>query len=312
MTLTGRQHFPARATIRLWHPARAATAEVQGWRGRLVRDQLVQPFKQAYREVYLLTPAERATRLYSNRFAAHILRYRQTFALMKERNWTTNFLGPHDGGYDGHARREFPDAGLTAVFDHYAVDTDQPDSDVELCSTDRVLFHRTGDRTRDPIPLDQIPDLVFSEAMRDVDLFVAVTSIALDPNWADRGNDPHLGYWQAFSFGELTESAAVRRDALARIIPKLKIAGQLELGDRFLRVRGHLHTYKIHVGSGNVQIEPDDRYLCIVPAGSGRPKVMLPFDGDHVLSVILSKALLLAADHQITDPAILHQLKQRR
>jgi Domain of unknown function (DUF4132) len=44
--------------------------------------------------VYLLTPAERATRLYSNRFAAHILRYRQTFALMKERNWTTNFIAP--------------------------------------------------------------------------------------------------------------------------------------------------------------------------------------------------------------------------
>jgi hypothetical protein len=28
--------------------------------------------------------------------------------------------------------------------------------------------------------------------MRDVDLFVAVTSIALDPQWADRGDDPHL------------------------------------------------------------------------------------------------------------------------
>src|SRR5215475_10061428 len=119
--------------------------------------------------------------------------------------------------------------------------------------------------------------------MREVDLFVAETSIALDPNWVDRGDDPHLTYWQAFSFAELTETAAVRRDALARLIPKLKIAGQLELCDR---------------------------YLCIVPAGSGRPKVMLPFDGDHVLSVILSKALLLAADDKITDPAILQQLKQ--
>jgi hypothetical protein len=40
--------------------------------------------------------------------------------------------------------------------------------------------------------------------------------------------------------------------------------------------------------------------------------VMLPFDGDQVLSVILSKALLLAADNKITDPAILQQLKRRR
>jgi Domain of unknown function (DUF4132) len=303
--------IPADAVISLWHPARAATAEVQRWRDRLARDELVQPFKQVYREVYLLTPAERQTRLYSNRFAAHILRYRQTYALMKERHWTTNFLGPHDGGYDGHARREFSDADLTAVFDHYAIDPGDHYGDVDLCSTDRVAFHRTGDRSREPIPLDNIPDLVFTEAMRDIDLFIGVTSIALDPNWADHGNDPHLGYWQHFAFGELTTTAAVRRDALSRIIPKLKIVGQLELGDRFLRVHGRQHTYKIHIGSANIQIEPDNRYLCIVPRSTARPKVMLPFDGDQVLSVIVSKAVLLAADDKITDPTILQQLKRR-
>jgi hypothetical protein len=230
---------------------------------------------------------------------------------MKQRNWTTNFLGPYDGGYDGHARREFADVGLTAVFDHYAVNTGQGYADVELCSTDRVFFYRTGDRRRQPIAIDEIPDLVFSEAMRDVDLFVAVTSIALDPNWADRGDDPYIDYWQSFSFGDLTETAAVRRDALARVIPKLKIADRLEVRDRFVHVRGRRHTYKIHVGSGNVLIEPDDRYLCIVPVNSQRSKVMLPFDGDQVLSVILSKAVLLAADDKITDPTILRQLRQR-
>jgi hypothetical protein len=311
LTLDGRYDIPAGATMRLWHPARAATAEVQGWRDRLVSDDLIQPFKQAYREIYVLTPAEQATRLYSNRFAAHILRYQQTFALMKQRNWTTNFLGPHDGGYNGRARREFADAGLTAAFDHYPVDMDRGDIYVDLCSTDRVFFFRTGDRTREPLPLDDVPELVFSEAMRDVDLFVSVTSIALDPQWGDRGDDPHLNYWNAFSFGELTETARVRRDALERLIPKLKIAERLELGDRFLRVRGRMHEYRIHVGSGNIQIEPDDRYLCIVPASSGRPRVMLPFDGDPLLSLILSKAILLAADHKITDPTILQQLKQR-
>jgi hypothetical protein len=40
---------------------------------------------------------------------------------------------------------------------------------------------------------------------------------------------------------------------------------------------------------------------------------MLPFDGDQLLSVILSKALLLlTADDKITDPTIQQQLKQRR
>jgi hypothetical protein len=38
---------------------------------------------------------------------------------------------------------------------------------------------------------------------------------------------------------------------------------------------------------------------------------MLPFEGDEVLSAILSKALLLAADDKITDPTILRQLQRR-
>lgn len=313
VTLDGERDVPPGATVRLWHPARAATAQVRGWRDRLVRDELVQPFKQAFREVYLLTPAERETRVYSNRFAAHILHYQQAYALMKARAWVTNYLGPHDGGYEGYARRDFADAGLTAVFAHYAVDTAAGAWQVELCSTDRVQFHRIGDRARRPVPVEDVPGLVFSEAMRDVDLFVGVASIALDPNWADRGDRPHADYWHAVSFGELSETARVRRDALARIVPKLKIASRLELGDRFLRVRGRLNTYKIHVGSANIQIEPDDRYLCIVPGSSRQPssKVMLPFEGDQVLSVILSKAVLLAADDKITDETILQQLSRR-
>lgn len=304
------RQLPSAATVRLWHPVRAATSEVQQWRDHLVATGLRQPFKQAFREVYLLTPAERETRLYSNRFAAHILRYRQVYALFKERGWTSNFLGPYDGGYEGLARRDFPDAGLTAVFAHFQADADQGAMQVLLCSTDRVSFSRIGDRRHTPIPLEEVPELTFAEAMRDVDLFVSVTSIALDPRWADRGDDPHLAYWHQYSFGELSQTAAIRRDALARILPKLKIAPRLELTDRHVRVKGNLNNYKIHIGSGNILIEPDDRYLCIVAHGSA-PKVMLPFEGDQVLTFVLSKAVLLAADDKITDPTILRQLRNR-
>jgi hypothetical protein len=38
---------------------------------------------------------------------------------------------------------------------------------------------------------------------------------------------------------------------------------------------------------------------------------MLPFEGDRVLSVILSKAVLLAADDKIVDETILRQLSHR-
>ncbi len=159
--------------------------------------------------------------------------------------------------------------------------------------------------------LDQVPPLVFSEAMRDVDLFVGVTSIALDPTWVDRGDNPHQDYWADAAGAALASSAEVRRDVLARILPALAVADRVEVGDRYVRVRGRLASYKVHLGTANVLIEPDDRYLCIVPAPGRAKWVHLPFEGDDILTVILSKVLMLAADDRITDPSVLAQLAAR-
>jgi hypothetical protein len=80
------------------------------------------------------------------------------------------------------------------------------------------------------------------------------------------------------------------------------------VADRFLVVRGDLRTYKIHLGSGNILMEPNDQYLCIVPHHRAAPDVFLPFEGDLGLAVILSKAFMLAADEKITDRTILNQI----
>ena len=62
-------------------------------------------------------------------------------------------------------------------------------------------------------------------------------------------------------------------------------------------------------------MEPGNQYLCIVPGqGIGlRPlgRVFLPFEGDTTLSIIISKALLLAGDRSITDPIIVSQIRGR-
>jgi len=62
-------------------------------------------------------------------------------------------------------------------------------------------------------------------------------------------------------------------------------------------------------------MEPNDQYLCIVPGSYGKStggadKIYLPFEGDRTLSIILSKALLLAEDDKITDSTITRQLKR--
>ncbi|MEV0178402.1 DUF4132 domain-containing protein [Streptomyces sp. NPDC050625] len=296
--------------VRLWHPIRASTNDIRAWRERIVAERLRQPFKQAFREIYLLTPAEEETGVYSNRFAAHIVHYPQLYALFKERGWQANFLGRYDGGYDGEARAEFGGGEWRACFHHEPAADDAGGYAPEHAATDQVRFERRDGRRWREAPLADVPPLVFSEAMRDVDLFVGVTSIAADPDWTDRGEDRYAAYWRTATFGALTASAEIRREALERILPRLKIAARCTLDGRFLLVRGDLRTYKIHLGSANILMEPDDAYLCIVPerrAANG--KVFLPFEDDR-LSLILSKAFLLAADTHITDESILKQIKR--
>jgi hypothetical protein len=283
------------------------TWEYDEWRRCYLDHPVIrQPFKQAHREIYLLAPAERETEIYSNRFAAHIVRYPQVYALAKERGWGIRALGPYDNG-GGEQWRDFPSHGLRASFWMEPVDVESAGLIAGLASTDQVRFSRLG--RRETVPLPDVAPRAFSEAMRDVDLFVGVASIAADPTWIDGGAERFHAYWHEQAFGELTEGAKVRREVLADILPGLRIADRLELADRYLRVRGNLHTYRIHLGSANILIEPDDRYLCIVPgrvASTG--KLFLPFDDDR-LSIILSKAVLLAADDRIEDPNILRQLR---
>ena len=172
-------------------------------------------------------------------------------------------------------------------------------------STDRVTFHRLGEHT--PLALEQVAPQTFSEVMRDIDPFVGVAGVASDP-------ERTLGRWQHIDdyrersvFGDLSVAVKSRRDTLSRLLPRLPIADRVTLEDRFLTVRGERGTYKIHLGSSNVLIEPGGRYVYIVQSGAS-PKGMLPFEGDHTLSLILSKAMLLANDTKIKDPAILSQM----
>jgi hypothetical protein len=152
--------------------------------------------------------------------------------------------------------------------------------------------------------------------MRDVDLFVGVASVGNDPNWADGGPEGrYRDYWTSYSFGALSQTAKTRRQVLQRLILRLKIADRCSLKDRFLIVQGDVRTYRIHLGSGNILMEPNDQYLCIVPTrapttGNLGNRLFLPFEGDRTLAIILSKAFLLAEDTKIEDPTILHQISR--
>jgi hypothetical protein len=326
-------------TVELWHPIHAEPDAVLEWRRFLMDHEIRQPFKQAYREIYLLTDAERNTRVYSNRYAAHILRQHQFNSLCATKGWKNSLRLMVDDIYPP-ATKLLLQWGLRAEYwiegigDQYGTDTNETGTYLYL-TTDQVRFYRNdavenrahaggggysaprwnGIGQAEPLPLEDIPPLVFSEIMRDVDMFVGVASVGNDPTWMDGGGEArYQDYWHSYSFGELTESSRTRKQVLETLVPRLKIAERCKLTDKFLVVRGDIRTYKIHLGSGNILMEPNDQYLCIVPSRrnreAGKDKLFVPFEGDQTLAIILSKAFLLAEDTKITDSSITRQLKR--
>ncbi len=301
-------------TVKLWHPLECETNDILKWREFLLENQIKQPLKQAYREVYILTDAEVNTKSYSNRMAAHILKQHQFNALAGIRNWKYQLIGAYDDGLDMQAcSLEIPDYNLRAEYWINELNAEDSFNDTGIwlyVATDQVRFLE-GDNTVD---LVDIPKIVFSEIMRDVDLFVGVASVGNDPAWQDNGGlVQYHNYWQSYSFGDLTELAKTRKTILERLVPRLKISKVSSIDGKFLIVKGKKRTYKIHIGSTNILMEPNDQYLCIVP-GPNRDKnpdkLFIPFEGDRGLSILLSKAFLLAEDDKITDTTITRQINR--
>ncbi len=301
-------------TVELWHPVGKAIDDVRAWRDWLMDRQISQPFKQAHREVYVVTDAELNTATYSNRFAAHIIKQHQFHALCQINGWRYQLQGQ----WDSHnvPAFEIPAWELRAYFsvdypgDIFNTTDVSPSGVFTLVSTDQVGFTTSNN---DPIPVQDVPEIVFSEVMRTVDMFVAVCSIGADPNWYDgRG---HQQYWHDYSFGDLNISSQNRREILQNLIPRLKIADKCTVGEKYLEVQGKIRRYKIHIGSGNILMEPNNQYLCIVPkvqlSGGAKNKVFLPFEGDSMLAIILSKAFMLVDESRIKDKSILSQIKRR-
>lgn len=301
--------------VMLWHPVNSGTEEVRQWRDFLIRHQIQQPFKQAFREIYLLTDAELNTRTYSNRMASHILKQHQYVTLAKGRQWHATLIGSWDYGSGNTAWVNLPEFNLRAEFWVNEVNAENQMNDTGIwnyVSTDQIRFINTyNDQLMELI---DVPRVAFSEVLRDIDLFVGVASVGNDPTWRDSGGLPvYRDYWQSYSFGDLSELARSRKEILTTLIPRLKIASVTSIQDKFVVVKGKLRTYKIHIGSTNILMEPNDQYLCIVPDRSKdtlSEKVFLPFEGDSGLSVIISKAMLLAEDDKITDTSITSQINR--
>src|SRR5690606_14111355 len=130
------------ASVSLWHPVDAAPDDVQAWRKFFEDRQIKQPFKQAHREVYLLTDAERTTRTYSNRFAGHIIKQSQLRTLAQLRGWRCGLVGQWDG--EEVPEKVLAEHELSVDFwiEPSAIDEAGDNGALLYLATDQVRFYR--------------------------------------------------------------------------------------------------------------------------------------------------------------------------
>jgi hypothetical protein len=247
------------------------------WQKHLFAAERVQPFKQVFRELYVVTEQEKSDGAVSHRYAGQQVNPSQAMALWGGRGWNTR----------EEVTKTFHDLGIVcAVAFRYGGGTPL---EMEGLMLEGVSFRRRGEWK--PMPLAEVPPRAFSEAMRDVDLVVSVAHLG--------GVDP-----------EASASTVEMRAALLRETCALLNIGNYRVQGQHVLIQGQLGKYSVHLGSGVVHRQPGGS-VCIVPVGAQhRGRLFLPFaDDDPRTAEVLSKVLLLARDHEIQDPSILDQIR---
>jgi len=173
---------------------------------------------------------------------------------------------------------------------------------------------RLDDRRAARLPLGDVPDLIFSEASRDVDLFVSLCSIAAandDVAWDDKRFARFSSYREQQE-DRVSPLVRSRSAALEEVLPRLPVAERGRLEQRELVVRGDLAVYRISVGTGTVRFGRGNTDLplgdAVLPALEAS-KLYLPFEDDPILHRIVRCALLLGRDREITDAETLRRIR---
>ncbi|MDR1875024.1 MAG: DUF4132 domain-containing protein, partial [Synergistaceae bacterium] len=241
-------------------------------------NKLVQPFKQIFRELYLVNDDEKREKTVSRRYAGHQVQPKRTAALLKSRGWTVD--------YEEGLQRVYHKANIYVKL-YAAADWFSP-ADIEAATLETVEFFNR--RTHKRVPLETIAPVIFSETMRDIDLAVSVAHAG--------GVDP-----------EASHSTVEMRAAIVRELLSLLHIRNVRVENRFAKIEGSLGEYTVHLGSAQAAKTGRGALNILAVPGQHRGRVFLPFaDDDPRTAEIMSKIILLAEDGAIKDPAILAQI----
>ena len=243
----------------------------------LFDNQIIQPFRQVFRELYVKT-ADELGGFHSLRYAGNQIQPKKAAACLKERRWVADV----EAGLQKVYYKENIVATIFAMADWFTP------ADIEAPTLEYVAFYHR--KTGEALKIDDIPEVIFSEVMRDVDMAVSVAHAG--------GVDPETSH----------STVEMRAAILGFTMPLLRLNNVRVDGNHAL-VEGKLARYSIHLGSGVVH-QIGGTMLSVLPVHSQhRGRIFLPFvDEDPKTAEIISKVILFSEDHKLKDPTILSQI----
>ncbi len=239
---------------------------------------LKQPFKQVFREFYVKLEEEKDA-LDSRMFAGYQIQPKKTVAALRGRRWVAD--------YDEGLQKVFFKQNISATI--YALADWFSPADTENPTLEFVSFYDR--KTHKQKKLSEVPDILYSEVMRDVDLAVSVAHVG--------GVDP-----------ETSHSTIEMRRVIFEFNMELFGITNVTFEGTHAFIKGTLGNYNVQLGSGVIHKESGGMINILPVHSQQRGKIFLPFiDEDPKTAEILSKILLLAQDQKIKDPYILQQIR---
>ncbi len=239
---------------------------------------IVQPFKQVFRELYKPNVDELENRKLSYRYAGHQIQPKRSMALLKTRGWVLN-------DYEGFQKIYYKENIIAELISR--ADWFSP-ADIEAPTIEYVLFENR--KTGEIMSFEDIPECIFSEVMRDIDLVVSVA---------------HVG---GVDLEASLSTVEMRIVLISEMLRLLKITNVSIKGSHAF-IKGTHGEYTVHLGSGVVHKMATGAINILAIHSGHRGKIFLPFmDEDPRTAEIISKIVFLAEDKKIKDPIILDQI----
>lgn len=245
----------------------------------IVKNNVKQPFKQVLREIYPLSEQEKEQDEIL-RFKGFNVDLKKCVAALKGRGWGVS----EDIGLRKVYYKTDTVAAIFRECDFWYIN-DYENVNRELHG---IFFLKR--KTGEIIPPEDADSITLSETLRDVDLMISISSDTV------------------YDFELAMSSVEMRQAVLKSIVGILNLTNVGFLKDN-IRIVGQYGTYTVNIRTGLVFKEGKGNLMLDTVYSVDKPLLLDFVDEDPMTADIISKAIILANDIAVRDPAVLREIK---